>query len=169
MENSEYTVPEQPDNTNAATDLFDEQELYVNATLGQRFLNFLLDNLFMNYVLSLASGYAFGFVMAYLFPEFMQDVINDGESGLKYWLLVFMLSYFNYIIYYTICEKAFRGYTLGKLITGTRAIRIDGAELTFKDALLRSLSRLVPFEVLSALGARPWHDSWTDTRVIKSR
>ena len=147
MENSEYTVPEQPDNITAATDLFDQQELYVNATLGQRFLNFLLDNLFMNYVLSLASGYAFGFVMAYLFPEFMQDVINDGESGLKYWLLVFMLSYFNYIIYYTICEKAFRGYTLGKLITGTRAIRIDGAELTFKDALLRSLSRIVPFEV----------------------
>ena len=83
--------------------------------------------------------------------------------------MAYIVGIFNYIIYYTICEKAFRGYTLGKLLSGTRAIRNDGAELTFKDAILRSLSRIVPFEVLSALAGRPWHDSWTDTTVVKTR
>jgi len=166
MENTDY---QQTDHTGQTSNLFNEQEFFENASIGQRFLNFLIDNLFMNYVLSLASGYVVGMVLAYTFPEFMQDIINEGDSGWKYWMLVLILSYFNYLIYYTICEKAFKGYTLGKLITGTRAIRIDGAELTVRDALLRSLTRIVPFEILSALGARPWHDSWTETRVIKSR
>jgi len=67
-----------------------------------------------------------------------------------------------------VCEKAFKGRTLGKVISGTRAIRNDGGELTLKDALLRSLSRLVPFEVFSGFGT-PWHDSWTNTQVIKAR
>jgi uncharacterized RDD family membrane protein YckC len=75
----------------------------------------------------------------------------------------------NYIVYYTLCEKLLKGYTLGKLITGTRAIRQDGGELTFRNALLRSLSRCVPFEVFSGFNTLTWHDSWTDTKVIKAR
>jgi uncharacterized RDD family membrane protein YckC len=75
----------------------------------------------------------------------------------------------NYLFYYTLCEKLFRGYTLGKFITGTRAIREDDEELTFKDALLRSLCRIVPLEVLSALAGFPWHDRWTKTKVVKTR
>jgi uncharacterized RDD family membrane protein YckC len=63
----------------------------------------------------------------------------------------------------------FRGYTLGKFITGTRAIRDDDDELTFKDALLRSLCRIVPLEVFSALAGFPWHDRWTKTKVVKTR
>ena len=42
-------------------------------------------------------------------------------------------------------------------------------ELTFKDALLRSLSRCVPFEVLSGFSTLTWHDSWTGTMVVKAR
>ncbi|ODT91451.1 MAG: hypothetical protein ABS85_12565 [Sphingobacteriales bacterium SCN 48-20] len=76
----------------------------------------------------------------------------------------------SYLLYYSICEKVFKGYTLGKLLSGTRAIRADGGELTFKDAFLRSLSRLVPFEQFSIWsGNGLWHDSWTKTRVIKAR
>ncbi|MBK6634385.1 MAG: hypothetical protein IPG38_08770 [Chitinophagaceae bacterium] len=55
------------------------------------------------------------------------------------------------------------------MVTGTRAIRQDGNELTFKDALLRSLCRLVPFEVFSGFNILTWHDSWTETMVIKAR
>ena len=77
-----------------------------------------------------------------------------------------MIIIVNYLVYYTLCEKLFRGQTLGKLITGTKSLRTDGEELTFKDALLRSLCRLVPFEVFSGFGV-PWHDSWTNTMVVK--
>lgn len=150
-------------------DLFDSHVLYTPAAQGSRFVNFLIDNLFMNFALSYATGYLVGYILLQVAPDFLNSIANDEEHGINYYLLVFIISYFNYILYYTICEKAFNGYTLGKLITGTRAIRNDGQPLTFKDALLRSLSRIVPFEVFSGLGDKPWHDSWTNTTVIKAR
>ncbi len=67
-----------------------------------------------------------------------------------------MLDLFSSILYfycdvhgvYTLLEGAAKGKTLGKLITGTRALKIDGSNLTWKDAFLRSLCRIVPFEAI---------------------
>lgn len=138
------------------------------ASMGQRFLNWLIDNLLLRYGLSYVTGTMVGYLLGTFFPEFIMRIIED-ENRFDMLLLGYIIVIFNYLIYYTICEKGFRGYTLGKLITGTRAIREDGGELTFRNAMLRSLSRLVPLEVFSGFGIRPWHDSWTRTRVIKSR
>ena len=93
--------------------------------------------------------------------------IQSGGAGVI--LIAYLVVIFNYLIYYTACEKLFRGYTLGKLISGTRAIRQDGQELTLKNAFMRSLSRLVPFELFSGFNTLAWHDKWTDTMVIRSR
>lgn len=147
--------------------LFEDYVQYKTAATGQRFVNWLIDNLLMRFGLSYATGIVVGFIIANLFPGYAQKIVND-QTTTDILLLSYAIGFFNYLLYYTICEKAFRGYTLGKLITGTRAIREDGGELTFKDALLRSLSRLVPFEALSGFG-RPWHDSWTKTQVVQVR
>jgi uncharacterized RDD family membrane protein YckC len=168
MDNYSATPNTQPESSELSNQLF-ELDQYTDATTGQRFLNFLIDNLFMRFVVTYASGYLLGYLLAYTAPDFMQSLIDEGESGARFWILSFTIAYFNYLVYYTFCEKVFKGYTLGKLITGTKAIRNDGSELTFKDAILRSLSRIVPFEAFSALGGRPWHDTWTKTRVVKSR
>jgi len=141
---------------------------YTEASLGQRLLNFVVDNLLMRYGLSYLTGSIIGYMMVTLAPEFTFNLFND-ESSLGFILLAYIFSVVNYLIYYTFCEKVFRGYTLGKLISGTRAVRQDGEELTFKDAILRSLVRLIPFEPFSALGRKPWHDTWTKTMVVKSR
>ena len=141
---------------------------YTQANQGQRFLNFLIDNLLMRYGLSYLTGYAVGFIMAKLFPLFTLRLVYSNDK-MDLLLLGYILGIFNYLFYYTICEKVFKGYTLGKLITGTRAIRDDGKELTFKDCLLRTLCRLIPFEPFSGLGDRPWHDSMTKTTVVKAR
>ncbi|RYX87593.1 hypothetical protein EON73_01090 [bacterium] len=68
-------------------------------------------------------------------------------------------------------ETAFRGKTLGKLITGTRAINIDGTDISMPKSLLRNFIRAVPFNALSALGSpsKPWHDSWSDTLVVDEK
>jgi uncharacterized RDD family membrane protein YckC len=161
MEENTQAEPQQPEN------LFDDHVRYVEASRGSRFFNFLIDNLFMNYALSYATGYLAGTILSKVAPEFLISVAYD-ETSTEYYLFIFIVSYFNYLFYYTICEKAFNGYTLGKAITGTKAIRIDGGSLTFRDAFLRSLSRIVPFEALSGFG-KPWHDSWTKTTVIKAR
>lgn len=157
-----------PENTYSLADELNIHN-YVDASLGQRFLNYLIDNLLMTYGLGYVTGYIVANMLLSLAPDFAYELFGNEDNYGNLILINYMFSIFNYLIYYTFCEKVFKGYTLGKLITGTRAIREDGGELTLKNAFLRSLSRLVPFEALSAFGNRPWHDSWTDTRVIKSR
>jgi uncharacterized RDD family membrane protein YckC len=113
---------------------------------------------------------AMGSLLAVAAPDFLNDLAySDSNWSGGIILLSLLIGYLNYIVYYTLCEKLLKGYTLGKLITGTRAIRQDGGELTFRNALLRSLSRCVPFEVFSGFNTLTWHDSWTDTKVIKAR
>ncbi len=167
------------ENNNEPTGMTEQQDLlseesikldqFVYATQGQRFLNWLIDNFLMQYGLSYLTGMAVGVLIAIIAPDFFENIADPEEMSGPIFFIGILIAYVNYIVYYTICEKLFRGYTLGKLITGTRAIRQDGKELTFKNALLRSLSRLVPFEVFSGFSTLTWHDSWTDTMVIKSR
>ncbi len=135
-------------------------------------VNFIIDNLFMRFVLSMATGYVMGYLLVAIAPDFLLDVAYEIELGpktWKYWFLSIVLGYINYLIYYIFCEMVFKGYTLGKLLTGTKAIRVDGLQMTFKDVILRSLSRIVPFEVFSGLGDKLWHDSWSHTMVVKTR
>jgi uncharacterized RDD family membrane protein YckC len=170
MENNQGQDNTQNESNQLSEELFELQDNFIDATLGQRFLNWLIDNLLMQYGLGYLTGTLVGYLLAAFFPEYIMRIIErGGENSFDLIFIGYLIAIFNYLIYYTICEKAFKGYTLGKLITGTRAIRTDGSELSFKDAILRTVSRIVPFEALSAFGRKPWHDSWTNTRVIKSR
>ena len=168
MEN--YQNQNQPETAPYSESIFEDHVQYEEASQGQRFLNWLIDNLLMRFGLSYLTGNLVVYILETFFPNYVLSIIErGGENSLDLLLITYLVAIFNYLFYYTICEKAFKGYTLGKLLTGTRAIRTDGLELTFKDAFLRSASRLVPFEAFSGLGRRPWHDSWTKTTVIKSR
>jgi uncharacterized RDD family membrane protein YckC len=166
MHNSQLTA-EQPE-----SHLFSEQEFinYEIASVGQRLLNYIVDSLLMRFTTNIAFTYLL-FESGVFSSVIEGDVFEDTSS--YQWLLLstYMLNIFNYLFYYTICEKAFNGKTLGKMISGTKVIRDDGAPLTWKDAILRSLSRVVPFEPFSVFASdrRMWHDSWTKTTVVKSR
>lgn len=155
-----------PDDTGITGDL-ESLIQYDRATTGQRFLNWLIDNILMRFGLIYLTNYVVVFLLQTLAPEYLFRLAYEQDTW-DLFLINYMIAIFNYLFYYTICEKAFKGYTLGKLITGTRAVRQDGSELTFKDAIYRSLARLVPFEAFSGFGT-PWHDSWTKTTVIKTR
>lgn len=150
--------------------LLDDESIWFNqfeyASTGQRFLNFLIDNLVMNYGVSYLTGFAVGIVLTTFFPAWVNN-IREGDGS--FYVLIYLIAIVNYLFYYTLCEKLFNGYTLGKLITGTRAIREDGTSLSFKNAFMRSLIRLVPFEVFSGFKIRTWHDEWSKTMVVKSR
>ncbi|HEY9364327.1 MAG TPA: RDD family protein [Chitinophagaceae bacterium] len=144
---------------------------YEEASSGQRFLNYLIDTLLMQYGMSFITGFLLGKLLLAISPELAYDLFVVKSNNVNTILSLYLISTVNYLIYYTFCEKLFKGYSLGKLITGTRAIREDGQELTLKNAFLRSLSRLVPFEPFSIwFGSYGlWHDAWTKTIVIKSR
>jgi uncharacterized RDD family membrane protein YckC len=167
MENDQHY--DAAENTSQTSVLADISTLNYNyASTGQRFFNWLIDNLFMRFAVSYLTGSVVGVLLQLISPEILFELAS-GERGFVFWGVSYFIGICNYLFYYTLCEKLFRGYTLGKLITGTRAIREDDAELTFKDALMRSLCRIVPFEVLSALAGFPWHDTWTKTKVVKTR
>ena len=168
MENNELTAT--PGDQDFLYEESQHLNTYVYATQGQRFLNWLIDNLLMRLGLTFLTGMAISLILSFIAPDFLNRIAaSESSMGGELILLSLMIGYMNYIVYYTLCEKLFKGYTLGKIITGTRAIRQDGNELSFKDALLRSLSRCVPFEVFSGFSTLTWHDSWTDTMVVKAR
>jgi uncharacterized RDD family membrane protein YckC len=166
-QNNELTANAAEQDLLAGESYIDEHFVY--ATQGQRFLNWLIDNLLLRFGLTYLTGMGVGFIIATAAPDLFENMAYSSGMSVSLILISLLIAYMNYIIYYTLCEKLFKGYTLGKVITGTRAIRQDGTELTFKDALLRSLSRCVPFEVFSGFNTLTWHDSWTDTMVIKAR
>lgn len=127
-----------------------QQELsYESAGTGIRFTNYLVD-LVIFYILSFALTYMFASVLPL-----------DNQ------IVAIMFSYVIYFTYFTFMEGATGGKTLGKIITGSVATREDGNPLTWNDALVRSLSRMVPFEPFSALDGHPWHDRWSKTIVVK--
>ena len=68
-------------------------------------------------------------------------------------------------------KREYRGKSIGKFLTGTRAVKEDGSYLEIKDALLRGFCRIIPFNIFSALGntCYPWHDSLSKTYVIDER
>jgi uncharacterized RDD family membrane protein YckC len=89
---------------------------------------------------------------------------------------LYVISYGTMFCWYILFRAAFEGFTGGKtiakFINGTRAVNEDGSRINFKTALLRSLSKAVPFEAFSALGASPpypWHDKWTKTYVVDEK
>lgn len=151
---------QQPQPQAAQTDLLSDVVVdFEYASRGQRFLNFLIDYI----LLIVGPGVLLGVVLASVGRD---DILADDSSQTN--MAMYFFFALVYVAYYTLCEFFFKGRTLGKLITGTKAVRADNQPLTFSNALLRSLSRLVPFEVLSGFGT-PWHDSWTDTTVVKTR
>jgi uncharacterized RDD family membrane protein YckC len=71
--------------------------------------------------------------------------------------------------YYIPMETAF-GFTLGKLVTGTRVVNENGEGPNLVQILLRTFCRFIPFEPFSVLftaDGRGWHDSLSGTYVVR--
>jgi uncharacterized RDD family membrane protein YckC len=132
----------------------------VMATGTRRFINYLID-VIAYYLLAILAFMALFIFLNLFYPEAAQ--IDERNTPL--WAYVFALLVFT--SYYVFCESVF-GRTLGKLITGTRVVNKFGKTPDTKTILLRTLSRMVPFEAFSFLGSDPrgWHDRWTDTYVV---
>jgi len=123
---------------------------------------------FVNWIVDIIGYYIFVFVVVYILARIAPDVVNsvlgyDSDSK----LMQYVFAYLFFFIYFTLLEGFTKGKTLGKFITGTRAVKEDGSAITFIDAIKRSLSRMVPFEPFSGFGDSIWHDKWTNTIVIK--
>lgn len=133
------------------------------ASTGQRLVNYLID-LVIFYIIMLGLGAVFGIIFA-LTGNIQQLQTTHTFTGNK--LTDYLMSYIIYALFYTFSEGASRGRSIGKLITRTKAVKEDESEISWKNALVRSLCRIIPFEPFSAFGGSPWHDQWSHTKVIK--
>ena len=129
---------------------------------------------FLNYIIDVIAFYAISFLVGILFAAVVATGLNNYTDRVpdyaRYMQLYLLLGWILILVaYYTLFEFFAKGRTVGKMVTGTVAVREDGSNLTFKDAFLRTLCRFIPFEPFSAFGYRPWHDTLTRTMVIKKR
>ena len=128
----------------------------VLASTGQR-----LGNMFLDLIFYFIFAFVFGIILALIGLGDFIEGMNDHLLGTIILLL------------YYVPQEAFSGRTLGKLITGTKAINKDGTKLTFGQAFGRTLCRFIPFEAFSFLGGngrpRGWHDRIPKTKVISIR
>jgi uncharacterized RDD family membrane protein YckC len=145
------------------TDKLVFEPVYVRADAGKRFANYILD-IIVYYILMFVIGMLYGLI----FPEYVDENATYLTGSQLYDTL---LSIFIYILYMSLVEGLFYGKSVGKLITGTRAVNLDGSRISIGTAFGRGFSRAVPFCPFSAFGTpcNPWQDDWTNTMVIDSK
>ncbi len=147
-------------------DLLQDLELEIffqKASVGARFLNLSIDFACIILLVLIFEVIRDLFFLMGNSPQLDTVQLKD----IRYYLLLqYLLGAAISVLFYTFIEGFSKGRTLGKLITGTRAVKLDYSAITIKDAFTRSLCRVVPFEIFSGFGT-PWHDRWTDTQVVK--
>lgn len=136
------------------------------ASKGLRIANFVIDKLVISMLF-----FSFG-VFSFLTQEFLGidyfiNLADQLESFTK--LEDTLVSTFVYVLYLICIEYFTKGKSIGKYITGTKIVMIDGTEPSFSNYMIRTLTRIIPFDALSFLGENGWHDKWSDTRVINIR
>ncbi len=150
-------------NEQNAEDLLTTEYYYVRASTGKRLANYVIDIIsFYFFVLGL------GFVLALAMPT-AADMLTSSSPGFA--LVDRLISLLLYGLYMSAVEAIFKGKSLGKFFTNTRAVNVDGTPISAGKACERGLSRAVPFCVFSALGnpCNPWQDKWTNTMVVDEK
>ncbi|MCA0398934.1 MAG: RDD family protein [Bacteroidetes bacterium] len=135
----------------------------VRASTSKRLANYIIDFIAFIVVILVLS-----FMAGMMFPSFFADVDTNSTS---FNLLDRLISTILYALFMGTVEWLMAGKSLGKLITKTRAVNLDGSKISAATAFKRGFSRAVPFVVLSAFGTPcdPWQDRWTDTLVIDEK
>jgi uncharacterized RDD family membrane protein YckC len=143
-----------------------DKVLSLESGLGKRFLNYILDFIFL---LFFAYGFGFflGMMLGVIFaasPDFLYYILTKLENNklFDYSLRVVV------IMVYFVVSEALTGRTLAKFITRTKVVTEEGEKPGFQTIFIRSLCRLVPLDNFSFLWAETtgWHDRWSKTIVI---
>lgn len=139
------------------------ETVYVRASTGKRFANYIIDMIAFYLV-------AFAIIMfiAVSSPTSIEDMVDDNAGSQLIDRILFIVGY---ALFMSIVAALFKGKSLGKLITGTQAVNLDGSSISVGTAFGRGFSRAVPFCAFSAFGnpSNPWQDRWTDTMVIDQK
>lgn len=137
-------------------------DLYAGKRL--RLANYFID-LLVFYVLFMVLVSLLGLILVLIggdLESFLYQLENTNP------LLDRLISAIMYALLYFTLESLLKGRSIGKYITKTKVVDINGNVPTVGSLMKRSFSRLIPFEIFSFLGeeGRGWHDSISDTYVV---
>jgi len=146
------------------TDILVPEEYQSRASTGKRFANYIID-LVLFYVIF----FVIGIILALSSPAIAESLESAETPGFR--LVDRLLTLVLYGLYMSVIEAVFKGKSLGKIITGTRAVNLDGSRISTVTAFARGFSRAVPFCAFSAFGtpSNPWQDKWTNTMVVEEK
>lgn len=120
---------------------------------GIRFVNFLID-----FIVWLVLA----FIISFIIGLFVQPT-DQGMISLIGYILIFG----TFIAYYAIMEIKFQK-TIGKFVTKTKVVKMNGEKPTDGDIITRTFCRLIPFDRLSFLFVKNGiHDFLSKTKVVK--
>ena len=129
------------------------------ATRIKRLINFMIDTL----IIIIIWFATISMIIKWLYDTGLINWIEGKTYDLNFTIIPYIL------FYYLILEGFFKT-SIGKLITRTKIIRMNGDKIKFSDAVIRTIFRFIPLEQLSYLSSFPvgWHDSISNTRVINT-
>lgn len=154
MENTEQNLLEEP-----AAKL-------VPASILKRLANYLVDivifSFFVSFLLILAGP---------VYPLADKLMAKQPISFIDQLMISFI-----YGLYMSVSEALLKGKSIGKFLTGTRAVDETGQPVNSQTAFIRGLLRIIPFEQISAINIvlnplgllppYPWHDRWSKSFVV---
>jgi uncharacterized RDD family membrane protein YckC len=129
----------------------DKKYKFDNAvSLRLRIFNFLIDAI---------SVYILMIFAVFVLKSLRLDFFLPRDGRLIY--LIF------YLLYFFLSESIF-DQTIGKFFTKTKVVNKYMVKPTMPQLLIRSISRLIPFEPFSFFGKKPlgWHDTLSKTYVV---
>ncbi len=115
---------------------------------------------FGHYLIDLVVLYAINFGIGFVFATIDPYTANTVSDLM--WNVVSML--ITAIYYFTV--ESTMGTSIGKLVTNSVVIDEYGNKPETSTLLGRSFARIIPFEALSCLGERGWHDTLSKTYVV---
>lgn len=122
---------------------------------GIRFVNFLID-----FIIWIISAFILSFLLEIFIDTNQKELIN---------LFGYVLIFASFFAYYAIMEIKFQK-TVGKFITKTKVIKIDGTKPDVSDIMMRTFCRYIPFDRVSFLFTKSgFHDHLSKTKVIKDK
>ena len=133
------------------------------ATHNQRFLNWFADVVVQVIFLFIILVFISAIALSNGNKEFMVSFV---KNDIAQYTVATCIS----LLYYNIFE-IFSARTVGKFITQTIVVDEYGEKPNHETILIRSLCRLIPFEMLSfiTMPARGWHDTLSKTFVVDKR
>ena len=119
----------------------------VDADAGKRFLNLIID------------------IGAVIFLIVIFNKILYHHSIFSYLGMFKILDIAVVFAYFYGLENSL-GQTVGKMITKTKVVNLDGGKPTTQQMLVRTFSRVIPLEPVLLIGGKWLHDSLSQTRVV---